>query len=265
MKLAIAGKGGVGKTTLVSLLAKIYSDEGKQVIAIDADPDANLASALGIPPEKARSITPIAELDDFIEERTGAKPGGFTTYFKLNPKVDDIPERFSIVKNGIKLLVMGKVNKGGTGCMCPESAVLRSLVAHLLLGRSEVVIMDMEAGLEHLARGTTKGMDALIVVVEPGRRSLETAEAVDRLAKDLGIGGCYVVGCKTRGEADRAFIRDSLPGFQVLGFIDYSPKIAEADRLGVSVFEAAPDAVREARGIKERLEQILQDSRGARI
>jgi len=259
MKLAIAGKGGVGKTTLASLLAKLYSLEGRQVIAIDADPDANLASALGIPAEEARNITPIAELNDFIEERTGARPGSFTTFFKLNPKVDDIPERFSIVKDGIKLLVMGKVDIGGTGCMCPESAVLRTLLAHLLLGRSEVVVMDMEAGLEHLGRGTAGAMDAFVVVVEPGRRSLETAGAIERLAKDLGITRTYVVGCKTHNEADRVFVRDNLPGFDVLGFINYSPKVAEADRTGVGVFEAAPETVEEARRIKERLEDIYQE------
>lgn len=258
MKLAIAGKGGVGKTTLASLLARVYSSEGKRVIAIDADPDANLASALGIPAEEARRITPVAELHDLIEERTGARPGSAAPVFKLNPRVDDIPDRFSVVKDGVRLLVMGKVNKGGAGCMCVESAVLRSLLSHLLLERSEVVIMDMEAGLEHLGRGTAREMDAFIVVVEPGRRSLDTAQAIARLAGDLGIVRCYVVGCKTRDEADRAFVRDNLPGFEVLGFLNYSAAIAEADRRGVSVYEAAPEAVREARGIKEKLGHIYQ-------
>ncbi len=258
MKLAIAGKGGVGKTTLASLLARIYSSEGKRVIAIDADPDANFASALGIPAEEARRITPVAELHDLIEERTGARPGSAAPVFKLNPRVDDIPDRFSVVKDGVRLLVMGKVNKGGAGCMCVESAVLRSLLSHLLLERSEVVIMDMEAGLEHLGRGTAREMDAFIVVVEPGRRSLDTAQAIARLAGDLGITRCYVVGCKTRDEADRAFVRDNLPGFEVLGFLNYSAAIAEADRRGVSVYDAAPEAVREARGIKEKLDHIYQ-------
>lgn len=258
MKLAIAGKGGVGKTTLASLLARIYSSEGKRVIAIDADPDANLASALGIPAEEARRITPVAELHDLIEERTGARPGSAAPVFKLNPRVDDIPDRFSVVKDGVRLLVMGKVNKGGAGCMCVESAVLRSLLSHLLLERSEVVIMDMEAGLEHLGRGTAREMDAFIVVVEPGRRSLDTAQAIASLAGDLGIMRCYVVGCKTRDEADRAFVRDNLPGFEVLGFLNYSAAIAEADRRGVSVYDAAPEAVWEARGIKEKLDHIHQ-------
>jgi len=254
MKLAIAGKGGVGKTTLASLLARVYSSEGKRVIAIDANPDANLAAALGIPAEEARRITPIAELKDLIEQRTGAKPGSTGTYFKLNPKVDDIPERFSAQKDNVRLLVMGTVKGGGTGCICPESALLRSLLAHLLLERFEVVIMDMDAGLEHLGRGTAQGVEAFIIVVEPGKRSLQTAEAVKRLAKDLGIDQCYVVGSKTQSESDQQFIVDNLPGFEVVGFINYNSRIAEADRRGVGIFEAAPEAVEEVRRIKERLE-----------
>ncbi len=258
MKLAIAGKGGVGKTTLASLLAGAYSAEGKVVIAIDADPDANLAMALGIPMEEASRITPIAELKDLIEERTGAKPGSVGAFFKLNPRVDDIPERFSATRDGIRLLVMGSVKAGGGGCVCPESVLLRSLLSHLLLGRSEVVIMDMEAGLEHLGRGTAQGVDAFIIVVEPGKRSLETAEAIKNLAMDIGIDNYYVVGSKTRNDADRKFIIDNLPGFEVIGFINYNPHIEEADRLGMGVFDVTPEAVEEARMIKERLESSIK-------
>ncbi len=257
MKLAITGKGGVGKTTLASLLARLYAAEGRAVIAIDANPDANLAAALGIPPEEARQITPISELSELIEERTGAKPGAAAAYFKLNPRVDDIPDRFSITRNGVKLLVMGTVRKGGSGCMCPESALLRTLVQYLVFRRSEVVIMDMEAGLEHLGRGTASAVDAFIVVVEPGLRSLQTAESIRNLAKDLGIARCYVVGSKTRSETERHFIIDNTPDFELLGFINYSPKIAEADLKGLSVFDAAPEAVAEAKGIKERLEAYI--------
>ncbi|MBM4454665.1 MAG: carbon monoxide dehydrogenase, partial [Chloroflexi bacterium] len=146
MKLAITGKGGVGKTTTASLLARVYAAEGKNVIAIDANPDANLATALGINPDKAQNITPIAELQDLIEERTGAKKGSMGGFFKVNPKVDDIPEKFSIRSDGIQLLVMGTVKKGGSGCLCPEGALLKSLLSHLVLSRSEVVILDMDAG-----------------------------------------------------------------------------------------------------------------------
>lgn len=257
MRLAIAGKGGVGKTTLASLLAMVYAAKGNQVIAIDADPDANLAGALGIPPEEARRITPISQLKDLIEQRTGAKAGTFGAYLKLNPKVDDIPDRFSARKGNVRLMILGTVKGGGAGCICPESALLRSLMSHLLLERSEVVIMDMEAGLEHLARGTAEGVDAFIIVVEPGKRSLQTAEAIRNLANDLGIQRCYVVGCKTQGEADRRFITENMPGFEVIGFINYNPRIVEADRQGAGIYEAATEAVAEVEKIRERLEKSL--------
>jgi CO dehydrogenase maturation factor len=258
MKLAITGKGGVGKTTLTSLLASIYSTEGSTVIAIDANPDANLATALGISTEESQKITPIAELKELIQERTGAKPDSFGTFFKLNPKVDDIPERFSIQKDGIKLLVMGTVKKGGSGCLCPEGAMLKSLLSHLVLSRSEVVIMDMDAGVENLGRGTAKAVDAFIIVVEPGQRSFQTARAIQRLAKDLGVKKCYIVGSKTHDEDERRFISDNLSDFEMLGFINYHPEVAEADRLGKSVFETAPAAVAEVKDIKKKLETIIK-------
>ena len=253
MKLAIAGKGGVGKTTLASLLARLYASEGRPVIAIDANPDANLATALGMSEEEASKIVPIAELHELIEERTGAKPGTPGAYFKLNPRVDDIPDRFAGKKDGIKLLVLGSVKTGGAGCMCPESTMLKSLLTYLLLGRSDVVILDMEAGLEHLGRGTAQAVDAFIVVAEPGRRSFQTAQGVKKLAQDLGIKQVWVVGSKTRSEQDRQFIRDNLPGFDVLGFVNYHPEIAEADMRGKSAFDLSPKAVEEVRLIKEKL------------
>ena len=254
MKLAITGKGGVGKTTLASLLARLYAAEGEAVLAIDANPDANLAMALGLPQDQARRITPIAEMEDLIEERTGAKPGSGAPFFKLNPRVDDIPERFSAKIDGIRLLIMGTVKTGGSGCMCPESALLKNLISHLLLRESDVVIMDMDAGVEHLGRGTAQAVDALIIVVEPGKRSIQTAEAIRGLAGDLGM-RYYVVGSKTQSDADRQFITSSMPDFEVLGFINYNPKIREADLSGVSVFDADPEVVAEVRSIKERLER----------
>ena len=255
LKLAITGKGGVGKTTLASLLARLYAAEGDTVIAIDANPDANLGTALGISAEELRRITPIAEMGELIEERTGAKPGT-TGFFKLNPRVDDIPDRFSVSKDGIKLLVMGTVKKGGAGCMCPESALLRSLLSHLLLGRKEVVIMDMDAGVEHLGRGTAGFVDAFITVVEPGRRSLDTARAITKLAQDLGIKKSYVVGNKVASDEDRKFIINNLPGLEILGFISHNLKIAEADRKGISPFDADPEAVNESKAIRDKLEAI---------
>ena len=256
LKLAITGKGGVGKTTLCSLLARLYAAEGNTVLAIDANPDANLGTALGIPVEELSRITPIAQMKELVQERTGGKPGTIGGFFKLNPKVDDIPERFSIAKDGVRLLVMGTVKKGGSGCMCPESALLRSLVNHLLLRRSEVVILDMDAGVEHLGRGTAESVDAFISVVEPGRRSLDTAQAIKRLAQDIGIKKCYVVGNKVTSDADRQFIIENLPDFELLGFISYNPRIAEADRKGMSPFDIDAKVVSEVKVIKEKLEAI---------
>jgi CO dehydrogenase maturation factor len=255
-KLAITGKGGVGKTTLSALLAYTYANDGNTVMAIDADPDANLAAALGMPADQAERITPIAKMDELIEERTGARPGESGGFFSLNPKVDDIPDRFSASHRGIKLLVLGTVGRGGAGCICPESSLLRNLVRHLVAGRSEVIILDMEAGLEHLGRGTASAVDAFIVVVEPGRRSLQTAQAIRRLAADLWIHKVYVVANKIRNEQDAAFIRESLPGDDLLGLLPYSQKAIEADMQGIAIFDADQSLLAEAQTIKDRLDHL---------
>ena len=177
MKIAVTGKGGVGKTTLAGTIARILAADGYKVLAVDADPDANLASALGIAPDVARGIVPIADMKELIEERTGAKTGTMGGFFKINPRVDDIPDELSVPLDGIRLMVMGTVKEGAGGCVCPESVLLRSLVRHLLLRRKEAVILDMEAGIEHLGRGTASAVDAMIVVVEPGARSVRTADS----------------------------------------------------------------------------------------
>ena len=238
MKIAISGKGGVGKTLLAALLSKIFAESGYSVIAIDADPDANLAATLGFPhPEK---ITPISEMSDLIEERTGARPGKSAPYFRLNPKVDDIPEKYAHRLDGIRLMRMGNVKPGGSGCYCPENALLKSLLAHLLIARDEVVILDMEAGIEHLGRGTAGAVDALIVVVEPGRRSIETAFSIKQLASELGLRKLAVVGNKIRGQSDKDFLVSSLPGFEFLGFIPYDQAIVDADLANRPILEASP-------------------------
>lgn len=258
MKIAISGKGGVGKTTLAGLLAHVYAGRGRRVIAIDADPDANLASALGFSAETLARLKPIAELEDLIEERTGAKPGTYGAMFKLNPRVDDIPERYSVEERGIRLLVMGTVDKGGSGCVCPESVLLKSLVTHLLLREQEVLIMDMEAGIEHLGRATAGAVDAFIVVVEPGLRSIQTAQTVARLAQDIGVRRVYVVGNKIRDERDRQFILTNLPELPALGFLPLSPLAIEADLQGKAVFDMDPGLVQEAERIADELESRIK-------
>ncbi|MFK5954213.1 MAG: AAA family ATPase [Desulfobacterium sp.] len=237
LKLAIGGKGGVGKTTITSLLARCIAhlDQNHSVIAIDADPVANLAAGLGIPEETP--ITPISELSDLIAERTGAQPGTMGGFFTINPKVDDIPDRFSLERDGIKLLVMGTVQSGGSGCICPESTILKALMNHLVLARNEIVIMDMEAGVEHLGRGTSGSMDALVVVVNPGKRSCVAAQKIRKLGHDIGIKRVVVLGNRVGSAEDEALIRESLSDYEIIGFLPEMDEIYMADRKGVRPYE----------------------------
>ena len=251
MKLAVSGKGGVGKTTFSAILARTLSDRGKTVLAIDADPDANLAAALGIP--DGDQVKPIAEMKELIFERTGAQPGTIGGFFKLNPKVDDIPDTLSVKLDNIKLMRLGSVKKGGSGCLCPESTLLKALVTHVVLGRNEVVIMDMEAGIEHLGRATAQAVDKLIVVVEPGRRSIDTAEHIKRLAAEIHLNNIAVVGNKIRGPQDEAFLRKHLTGFEFLGFMPYDDKLIEADLSGASPYDTASAARQVVAGIIDKL------------
>ncbi|MDR1040813.1 MAG: AAA family ATPase [Deltaproteobacteria bacterium] len=251
MKLAISGKGGVGKTTLSSALAYIFKEHGNKVLAIDADPDANLAGALGF--QDLKGLVPISEMKELVAERTGSEPGSYGTFFSFNPKVDDLPDTLAKEVNGIRFMTLGGVKKGGGGCICPESVMLKSIVMNLVLARDEVVILDMEAGLEHLGRAVSTGVDALIVVCEPGQRSLETARVIKKLGGDLRIRRICVVGNKTRGPSDEEFIAGNVDGLEVLGFIPFAESIIEADRKGVAVYENSPEAVEAARGVYERL------------
>jgi CO dehydrogenase maturation factor len=231
LKIAVSGKGGVGKTTLSAFLVKWFAGQGKNVLAIDADPDANLGNGLGI--KNAGEIVPIAKMKELVAERTESVPGSFGGFFKMNPQVDDLPEKLAVPSGErIRLMVMGGVKKGGTGCVCPESILLKNLVQHLILRRDEVVIMDMEAGIEHLGRGTSKAVDWLIVVIEPGRRSIETALRIKELSSDIGLTRVALVGNKVRGDKDREYLLKSLPDYRFLGFIPYDEQIIEADLQG---------------------------------
>lgn len=248
MKLAITGKGGVGKTTLAALLAQAYAGRGRQVLAVDADPSPCLAGALGFPEELRRELRPIAEMDALIEERTGARPGTTGGFFTLNPRVDDIPERFSALHRGVRLLEMGSVDLGGSGCICPESAMLKTLFTHLLFREDDVLILDMYAGVEHLGRATVDFVDAMLIVVEPTRRSLGTALQIKKLAQDIGLKRLWLVGNKVRDEEEAAFLEaeaGSRAGLPLLGVLPATLAVQEADRLGLAVYDHAP-ALREA-------------------
>ena len=252
MKIAVSGKGGVGKTTFASFLIRAMALEGKKVLAIDADPDANLAQALGV--KNNEKIVPISQMNELIEERTEAKIGSMGAFFKLNPKVDDLPEKLSIEAYGVKVMVMGGVKKGGAGCICPESTLLKALISHIVLARDEVVILDMEAGLEHLGRATAMSVDLLIVVVEPGRRSVETAYQIRKLAGDIGVKKLNFVGNKIRSEKDEAFLQKQMPDFQFLGFLPYRTDIIEADLDGIPPFEKDNETLETVKKMLENLQ-----------
>ena len=253
MKLAISGKGGVGKTTLSALLAQVYADAGRDVLAVDADPSPCLAGALGFPDDVRAKLKPITEMDALIEERTGAKPGSVGGFFTLNPRVDDIPDRFSVSHRGVRLLESGSVDLGGSGCICPEGAMLNTLFTHLIFRDDEVLILDMYAGVEHLGRATVDFVDAMIIVVEPTRRSLGTARQIKKLAHDIGLDRLWLVGNKVRNEDESSFVKAESPGIPVLGFLPADLGVQEADRLGIPVYDHVPSLKESAQKMAEKL------------
>lgn len=255
MKIAITGKGGVGKTTFSSTLCHVYASEGFKVLAVDADPDANLATAFGLSEETASTIRPIAELPDLIEERTGARPGSAGGIFKLNPRVDDIPEGFGYKIGNITLLITGKSREAATGCYCPESVLLRRLLKHMVVERDEVVVLDMEAGIEHLTRGTAESVDAFIVVVEPGQRSIQTANTIKRMAGELGVKKILVVANKVRNDEDIEYIRKNIGEITLLGGLHFDHSIMEADMQGKPPYEISEELVRSVRELKDIIGQ----------
>jgi CO dehydrogenase maturation factor len=257
MKIAITGKGGVGKTTLTALLAQVYADDGRQVLAVDADPSPCLAGALGFPVELRAELSPISEMDELIYERTGAHPGTVGGFFTINPRVDDLPERFSVLHRNVRLLEMGAVDIGGSGCICPESAMLKTLFTHLLFRRDEVLILDMYAGVEHLGRATVDFVDAMIVVVEPTLRSLGTAGQIKKLANDIGLKRLWLVGNKVRNQEESDFLKRESPGLPLLGILPADLAVQEADRLGQAVYDYVPSLRKASEQIARDLERQL--------
>ena len=226
MKIAVTGKGGVGKTTLSALLARAIAEDGKPVIAIDADPAANLASALGLP--VAEWPEAISRMKRLIAERTGAEEG-YGKFFKLNPDVADLPAKYSKTIHGVRVLVLGGVSTGGSGCLCPENALLQALVTHMLLKPDETVILDMEAGIEHLGRGTADAVSMMIIVVEPGARSIQTAATIRRLAADIRMPRLGIVFSKVPLDAPTPKATGALEGLPVLGRISLDPGLVQAE------------------------------------
>ncbi len=252
LKVAISGKGGVGKTTLTVLIAREARKRGQRVLVVDADPDANVAATMGLEKEPP----PLAQLSELIGERTGG--GGLV---KLNPRVEDIPERFCAVKDGIRLVSLGAVRSGGGGCACPESSFLRQLLLHLLLERDELVLVDMEAGVEHLGRGTVQGVNALLLVVDPDLRSLHTAGRIAALAQDLNLGRVWAAANKVSSPEDAKCIEDALPGgVQLLGTVGAWDELRLAGTQGLGAVPS--DLEREVGALLSGLERETEAGRG---
>jgi CO dehydrogenase maturation factor len=240
MKIAVSGKGGTGKTTISAILARAFMQRGFKVLAIDADPNANLALSLGIPPEEAEKIIPISENSNLIEEKTGVKPESYGMVFRLSFRVDDIVEKFSVNSpEGVPLLTMGVVRSAGEGCMCPANALIRALLRHLLTKRKEVVVVDMVAGLEHLGRGTVEYVDAILIVSDANLKSLETAKRIYRLSKDMGLKKVFSVGNKVIDDSDERVIRQFFAdnAIPLLGLIPYDEEIRRTDAKGGTLID----------------------------
>jgi CO dehydrogenase maturation factor len=255
VKIAIGGKGGVGKTTVCAVWAHLFAEDGYDVLAIDADPNTNLASAFGLSSEQ--NPQPLIQMKELIAERTGTRKNATDAYFRLNPKVSDLPERYSLEVNGLKLLVLGGITQAGSGCACPEGAFLRALLTHTILQRQEVVLVDLAAGVEFMGRASIQGIDALVVVVEPGARSIETAKNIAQMGKDLGIKYIAAVLNKITEAAQVRAIKLELKNMEILAGIKYSPAVREADFRRTSVIGADAELVKELAKAKDQLMKIM--------
>ncbi len=274
VKIAIGGKGGVGKTTVCAVWAQLFAEDGLDVLAIDADPNTNLASAFGIP--SGQSPQPLIKMKQLIAERTGTNTVG--AYFKLNPKVSDLPDKYQLEVNGtgsqtqndafvgrLKLLVLGAITKAGAGCACPEGAFLKALLTHTILQRRQVVLVDLAAGVEFMGRASVQGIDALVVVVEPGSRSIETAINIARMAKELGIKQVAAIANKITDAGQIETIKAQLANIAVLANIEYSPAVQEADLRQGNVFQASAEIVEQLREAKNVLTDLIFPSVGFEV
>ena len=246
MKIAVAGKGGVGKTFISGTLARLLARDGYNVLAVDADPNINTASSLGIPSDVAEEIVPLSDNEELIREKTGVAPGkSYGQMFRLTPTVSDIVDKFGVVgPDGVQLLVMGTVKDGGSGCMCPSNALLRVLVQHLLIQREDILVMDMVAGLEHLGRGTARRMDTMLVVVEPRMKSVDTIKRILKLAEDIEVREVLAVGNKIGSEREKRFVEEKMAelGVPIAAYIPRDEAVAEADMLGEAPIDHNPNS-----------------------
>lgn len=262
MKIAIAGKGGTGKTTIAATLARLFGRAGFNVLAIDADPAMNLAAALGVPPTVAKKIVPISDNPDLIEERTGARPGETSgAVFDLTPRVEDLASKFGVsASDNTTLLVLGTVKSAGSGCMCPANALLRALLRDLFLRKDEAVVMDMEAGLEHLGRGVIRGVDVVLVILEPRPSSVEVYRNITTLAGQLGVRTVMPVGNKVNDKAEEDFLKREVAasGDELVASIPYDESIVKAEMSRTAVLEFAPSAPSVA--VIDKLKQMLIES-----
>ena len=260
LKIAIGGKGGVGKTTVCAVWAQLFAQDGFDVLAIDADPNANLALAFGVPAEQ--TPVPLIQMKELIAERTGTRKDAVGAYFRLNPKVSDLPEKYWVRVDGVKLLVLGAITRAGTGCACPEGAFLKALLTHTILQREELVLVDLAAGVESMGRASVQGIDALVVVVEPGGRSIETANKVAEMAKDLGIKYVAAIANKITEAAQTDIIRSQLRDIPLLASLSYSRSVQQADIERKPVTEADAEFVRQLRQAKDALVDLLSPGDG---
>jgi CO dehydrogenase maturation factor len=274
VKIAISGKGGVGKTTICAVLAQMFAEDGFEVIAVDADSDANLCSAFGIPAQHCPE--PLIEMKQLIAERTGTGKEAVGAYFRLNPRVNDLPDKHFLNLDSLspephgeatvpalRLLVLGAIDKAGAGCACPEGAFLKAMLAHTVLHRKEIVLIDLAAGLEFMGRSSIKGIDALIVVVEPGSRSTETAVNIAKMGRQLGVRHIAAIINKVTANEQVQVIKSQLGDLQILGSIDYETEVQQADLCRQSVYQAGKQLVEKLRQSKDALNNLI-DGRKSR-